>query len=648
MNNVPTYLAIAIALFARGAFADSVPPSEEKDVDTTMVITATKTEAQLIDLPQSLSVVTADQINLYQPLTVTEILERLPGVGINSSNPFYSQPVIRGLTGGRVVINIDGINKTSDSNKGMALSSLDIDPYLLKQVEVQKGASSVLYGSGGMGGVIALRTKNALDLLEEGQQTGGFVRTQYSDLYDGIQHHISAYGATENRKFDWLVSANYFEEDRSTPSNDSDFDSRKVTAKLGLNLEEKQRLQLLLTDIDKEYKSESVVNPDKAKDQHAQLRYDVNSGSHLNLQAALSYAETERNASMLFGGQQDSTQTRIQFDTQNSHYFETGTADHELTYGYNGYRIEQEGTLNGSADNYVTPDGTRSEHAIFIQNRVDISPVILVGALRYNHYKMDSDNGVSTTEKELLPSIGATLHANDWLSLHANYSHDFRAPSIDDLFTELYNPHFQIDIVANPDLKPESSRNREVGVTFHSRNLATTADWRVKASYFDQDITDMITLGLVGFNPNSGRLEYGSVNKASVDRRGFELEASLNFNNLSFSLGTDYIKETDNQTQSESREPRTLTMSAGYHFTKPNIYLSWHGDASESHQSASGNNKLPGYLVHDLRLSMKDAFSVRGLELGLGADNLFDTEHFTYYGANGAERNFRFNIAYKL
>ncbi len=508
------FLIVILLSLPCTAFADSVTDETENKKTSDkyflapIVVTATKTEARLLDLPQSISVLTNENIKQLQATSMAEILEQIPGVdfaNIDGYNPYLSEPRVRSLDRGRVVINVDGVNLTSDSNKGMALSPLDIDPCLLQQVEVQKGSSSVLYGSGGLGGVIAIKTKSAFDLLTPNQKTGFFVRSQFSNLYDGLKHTAALYGTSTNKRFDWMLTGTLADEYRNLDT--ADYDGRKIIAKLGMNPDPEQRIQLLLSHSKREF-TNHAVRPDKADELQAQLHYEISRSNHLNLNSNLNYTKTERNASMTYGKQQDSEYERLQLDIQNTHSITSGNIEQELTYGFNNYQMEQKGTVDGHAENFVTPDGTRTEHALFIQDRIDWHILTIIGALRYNYYKMDADSG-DMTEKELLPNVGCTIRATKWASFHLNYSHDFRAPSIHDMFTTAsgqYPPFLGgggYEIIPNMDLKPESSKNREIGITLHSKNLNTIGNWRLRINYFDQDITDMITVLPKGKNPET-------------------------------------------------------------------------------------------------------------------------------------------------
>ena len=111
----------------------------------------------------------------------------LPGVNTSGSDrPFGQTFNIRGIgapensgDGGRIIVNVDGVQKFYEQYR---LGSFFSDPELYKRVEVLRGpASSTLYGSGALGGVINFETKDASDFIAEGvDQTRGWFYTLHA------------------------------------------------------------------------------------------------------------------------------------------------------------------------------------------------------------------------------------------------------------------------------------------------------------------------------------------------------------------------------------------------------------------------------------------------------------------------------------
>jgi hemoglobin/transferrin/lactoferrin receptor protein len=76
---------------------------------------------------------------------------------------------LRGYDRRGVLVLVDGVRQGTDTGH---LNSTFLDPALIKRIEVVRGPSALLYGSGALGGVIAYDTADAKDLLEAGQNSG--------------------------------------------------------------------------------------------------------------------------------------------------------------------------------------------------------------------------------------------------------------------------------------------------------------------------------------------------------------------------------------------------------------------------------------------------------------------------------------------
>ena len=73
---------------------------------------------------------------------------------------------LRGYDRRGVLVLVDGVRQGTDTGH---LNSTFLDPALIKRIEVVRGPSALLYGSGALGGVIAYDTVDAKDLLEPGK-----------------------------------------------------------------------------------------------------------------------------------------------------------------------------------------------------------------------------------------------------------------------------------------------------------------------------------------------------------------------------------------------------------------------------------------------------------------------------------------------
>ena len=118
-------------------------------------VTATKTDTPILETPQSISVVTKDQVEQQGAQTVQEALRYTPGVSLQGygANAFFDGFKIRGFDAPRY---LDGLRLPNDS---VMFALPKIEPYGLERIEVLKGPSSGLYGQSDPGGLINMVSK---------------------------------------------------------------------------------------------------------------------------------------------------------------------------------------------------------------------------------------------------------------------------------------------------------------------------------------------------------------------------------------------------------------------------------------------------------------------------------------------------------
>jgi len=144
---------------------------------------ATKTDTPLIETPQSVSVVTREQIDEQKPRSVTEALRYTPGAftGLVGAADRYDYVALRGFIENSTDNTIyDGLKLLSDSG---TFSSIQIDPYFVERIDVFRGPSSVLFGRSAPGGLVQLTSKRPLfepyrsvevSYGTQGQKSAGF------------------------------------------------------------------------------------------------------------------------------------------------------------------------------------------------------------------------------------------------------------------------------------------------------------------------------------------------------------------------------------------------------------------------------------------------------------------------------------------
>lgn len=120
--------------------------------------TDTKTDTPIQKVPQSISVVTAEEMALHQPKSVKEALSYTPGVavGTRGASNTYDYLIIRGFAA-------DGQSQNNYLNglkmQGNFYNDAVIDPYMLERAEIMRGPVSVLYGKSSPGGLLNMVSK---------------------------------------------------------------------------------------------------------------------------------------------------------------------------------------------------------------------------------------------------------------------------------------------------------------------------------------------------------------------------------------------------------------------------------------------------------------------------------------------------------
>jgi hemoglobin/transferrin/lactoferrin receptor protein len=140
----------------------------------TITAVATKTEERAIDALAPVSVVTLEQIQGLQPNRLSDIFYNVPGVSFQERGDDPSTVInIRGLQDfGRVAVVVDGARQNYQRTGHNANGSFFLDPELVGGVDIVRGPTANIYGSGAIGGVVSFRTKDIDDVVRPGERWG--------------------------------------------------------------------------------------------------------------------------------------------------------------------------------------------------------------------------------------------------------------------------------------------------------------------------------------------------------------------------------------------------------------------------------------------------------------------------------------------
>lgn len=148
------------AIRVRGHYLGAYAPTDGYTVGTSRG--ATKTDTPLVQLPQTVDVITRQQLSDQGSRNINDSLRYTPGVftGVAGASARQDAIQLRGFSGGDVNnAFMDGMRLLSDPG---AYSNFQIDPFMLERIDVIKGPSSVLYGRAQPGGLVNYTTKRPL------------------------------------------------------------------------------------------------------------------------------------------------------------------------------------------------------------------------------------------------------------------------------------------------------------------------------------------------------------------------------------------------------------------------------------------------------------------------------------------------------
>ncbi len=216
---------------------DETPSSALTDA-AEILVTATRREARGFDVPAFTSTVGRDGgtgMTTRLRRTVTDALQDLPSVMVQKTAYGQASPYIRGFTGYRTVMLVDGIRlNNSVFRSGPNQYWATIDPFTVDRIEVVRGPGSVLYGSDAVGGVVNAVGRRG-GLQQEGDYVAGRTFTRWSDAEDswtlrgeteGRQGALSFLAGGTYRSYGDLVAGAGTREQPNTGYRDTDGDLR--------------------------------------------------------------------------------------------------------------------------------------------------------------------------------------------------------------------------------------------------------------------------------------------------------------------------------------------------------------------------------------------------------------------------------------
>lgn len=616
----------AMAMPAYAAAAGTAQADTQNLLSKDVVVTATRTEAEVKTVPNTVEVITAEDIQKLGATDVYSALRLADNIQImNTSTGFGHRVSMRGMASNQTLILINGqrtaIEDTATTQNLLALDRINVNT--IERIEIVRGAASAQYGSDALAGVINIITKKStgkpsvtvgattgttnmqnyyhIDLGKQGKFSGVF-DMDFSKDRQWTEHNVSGLpiknlqGPKQNYRFSGTyelgkdknlnLDLGYYKDKLTGDWSHKEYNTGAWGGII--------RLQDAKLETERRDASLSLTGKNKKDDYMIRAFYSKMDKFRFLPYTALAKETGETNTYSVWG-----------IEAKNSHKI---NGSHTLTYGTEYDRYLVEGVNFGKSGDNGKDVNT---YAAYIQDEwLAGNKWIIIPAVRYDKH---SEFGSKTT-----PHLGVTYLLNDNNRFKANWGKGFKAPTVSELYMDY--THMGVLTMGNPDLQPEESTNWDVsyegewGKTFG------------KVTYFHNTIDNMISTHSV--SGMRGVSEYYNID-GTTKTHGIELTLGRNL------FKRWDIKATSNWTSASNKSASaassahgvdgiadnitTLQLTYDDHKTSGYNFTIWEQWVNNYYESDS-NDK---YTYNTLNFVVNRKFNDR-FRLFAGVDNIFD------------------------
>lgn len=639
-----------------------------------VVISAGRAEQKLSDLTVSVSLIQPESIESAHITDAQELINRSSGIEV-----LDGQASIRGGSGfsygagSRVMVLVDGLPIISADAGHVRWQELPFEN--ISQVEVIKGASSVMYGSSALNGIINFRTQDA----DEVGVTKFFAESGFFDSPERIAwkwwdrprlfsaasvSHLKRYGNTDvsagaflniDNGYRKLNENNYGRINLRIKQNNPNIDG--LSYGLAMNGMHTQKQDFILWE-------NGYTGALKQDTSTAQKM----SGTSLTLDPTVSYTQSHRIKHDL--------RTRFRF-TKNE-FPENGDNNSDafsqyLEYQFQ-YRVSKIVSLNTGISQYFSQvlspfygDHKSLNSALYVQ--ADITPMNRLNFVAGFRLENNTLDGIKDNTIPLFRS-GINYRVFDLTFLRASWGQGYRYPSIAEKFAS--TTLGAVKLFPNPNIRPESGWNSEIAI---KQGLQTSYfNGLIDLALFYTQNKDLIEY-VFGIYPDpvtqSYDLGFRAANIENSRVYGFELEFMANtvLNNVSYTLSGGYVymhpvvfdpatnKNKDEYLKFRRKHALSLNMNASYKKYEINIQAIARSRILNVDDvflnPATREDILPGFFdyweKHNNSYFLMDvslAYNISDrYKISLAFKNITNTEYMGRPGDIQPHRNFRIRVS---
>jgi vitamin B12 transporter len=607
-------LILFVCLFV----ALSIPVHAQEGSDTVtmkeVVVTASRVEEPLKYSPDSVTIITGEEIQKKGKQTVIDVLRDVPGISIAQ----YGSPgggssiYMRGTNNAHTLIMIDGVRVGDPMSTDGKMSIADLSTDNIEKIEIVRGAQSVLYGSDAIGGVINIITK-------KGKGKPKFYLSAEGGSFETFRERIGVSGSNDKINYAASISrldakcVSRAEEDLGNTERDYYHDTN-ISARVDGQISETVRMGFSVRhsessmDLDGfDHVTWEFGDADEVQDTNittVATNFDQDIFDWWQHIIKLGITETKREYTK--DGAFDSLYNGTIKAASWQHNFFIGEID-TITAGFD-YQEESGDNQNANTAWYPNiPNKKVDTKSFFIQNK--LTPFkglsFTLGARHDDHQTFGGEDTYKSALAYFFEKTGTKIRGS--------YGTGFRAPSL----YQLYSSY------GDPNLKAEDSKGYDVGIDqelFGKKVL-------LSATYFHNEIDD-----LIGFNMSTWK--YYNVDKVKTE--GWETSIALNFLKwLSFNVHYTYT-EAKNETEGAANEGKYLIYrpqhAGGASLNiKPLEKLNVNLNAQyvgKRYREADNSEEMPDYTLFNLAASydVMEWFKIFGR-----VENLTDQDYQSIY-----------------
>ncbi|XTZ38568.1 TonB-dependent vitamin B12 receptor BtuB [Salmonella enterica] len=590
-----------------------------------LVVTANRFQQPVSTVLAPSDVVTREQIDKWQAKTVLDVMRRLPGVdiaqygGMGQSSSLF----VRGTEARHVLVLIDGIPL---ARPGISNSS-DIDQIpvsLVQRIEYIRGPRSAVYGSGAIGGVVNIITRGG----EERSQIAAGIGSKGYQEYEGALRQrfgdtlVTAAGAYQTTK-------GFNVQPDSTYAGDSDRDGYRSKQFWG-GLEHQFNEQLAGFFRGYGYTSNADYDQgnwgyDGGGDEHQSYNQSWDTGMRYNsgIYSSQLVANYQRIKDYNYSSLNGRYHSGTTLDDMEQRYIQWAN-NVQVGHGAIGAGVDwKQEKLSSYGETWLGVPAKdiykRDTTGLYLTGQQQISNVTLEASGREDHDQQFGWHGTWQT--------AAGWEFVDGYRAIVSYGTGFLAPSLGQQFGAE-----RFGIASNPNLKPEESKQWELGL----EGLTGPLDWRLSAYHYK--IQNLIT-----YDSDA----YFNVKSATI--KGLEWTGSLATGPVEHRLTLQYIDPRDDETDKvlarRAKQQAKYELSGNIEQLGWDITYQYMGERYDTDSSTTPSRtvKLGGVSLWDVSVAypLTSKLTVRGK-----IANLFDKEYETVYGYQTAGREYTLSGSY--